>query len=211
MDHAISDPKAIRSLSRAFRHLGWSGFWSQIVIGALPIALMIYLFVFAASPTGPRAGFALVEYLTIAGLLVLAFTTYWSYRYTRLARRLNDPDRRPTFPVLIRAAWVGITASTMGIVFSLLVMLIEVAHLLFYFLKAPQGGVPVIQTTSAESASWVSAVDMLSLLALIFSLLAELIVLVFSLWLLFRSTLAAERAGEAVDEMLTPALEGDPN
>jgi hypothetical protein len=83
-------------------------------------------------------------------------------------------------------------------------MLIEVAHLLFYFLSTPQGGVQVVQTTSSDSASWVSAVDMLSLLALILCLLAELIVLAFGLWLLFRTSLAAakEQALTDVDQEL---------
>jgi hypothetical protein len=75
--------------------------------------------------------------------------------------------------------------------FSMIVILIEAANLLFYFLKSPQAGIPVIQTSGAEAAHWVSSVDMLSLMALILVLFAELIVLVFSLWLLFRTTLGS--------------------
>jgi hypothetical protein len=70
----------------------------------------------------------------------------------------------------------------------MVVMKIEVGHLLFYFLSAPQGGVPVFQTAGAAPASWVSAVDMLSLMALLLTLAAEIIVLVLGLWLLFRSS-----------------------
>jgi hypothetical protein len=55
-----------------------------------------------------------------------------------------------------------------GIVFSMFVMLFEVAHPLIYFLRAPQAGVPVIQTTGGGRATWVSAADVLNLLALIF-------------------------------------------
>jgi hypothetical protein len=79
--------------------------------------------------------------------------------------------------------------------FSMLVMLIEAATLLFYFLKAPQGGMPVIQT-GAGAVHWVSSVDMLSLVALILMLFAELVVLVFSLWLLFRTSLGAPELSE---------------
>ena len=213
MEHAVTDPKAIASLSRAFRRLGWSGFWFQVIVGAIPVALMIYLFVFARSTIAPRAGFALVEYLTVVGMAILLFTTFWFYRHAWLGKRISDPDRAPTYQALIRAAWTGIVASTLGILFSLLVMLIEVAHLLFYFLATPQGGVQVVQTTASESASWVSAVDMLSLMALLLSLLAELTVLAFGLWLLFRTSLLAAKigalpevdAGFASDEAGTPA------
>jgi hypothetical protein len=65
---------------------------------------------------------------------------------------------------------------------------------LFYFLSTPQGGVPVVQTTQADTASWVSAVDMLSLLALILTLFAELAFLSISQVCLFRSSAAAAAA-----------------
>jgi hypothetical protein len=66
-------------------------------------------------------------------------------------------------------------------------MLIEVATLLFFFLRAPEGGIPVVQT-GAQAAYWVSSVDMVSLLALALTLAAEITVLAFSLWVLFRAS-----------------------
>jgi hypothetical protein len=54
---------------------------------------------------------------------------------------------------------------------------------LIHFLRAPQAGVPVIQTTGGITASWVSAADMMSLVALIFGMFGEISVLTFSLWL----------------------------
>ena len=67
----------------------------------------------------------------------------------------------------------------------MLIMLFEVAQLLIHFLRAPQAGVPVIQTTAAGTATWVSAADMMSLMALILGLFGELTFLILSLWLLF--------------------------
>jgi hypothetical protein len=99
--------------------------------------------------------------------------------------------------MLTRAAWTGIFASVVGILFSILVMMIEVSHLLFYFLTTPQGGVQVVQTTGSDSASWVSAVDMLSLLALIVTLLVELIVLASGLWLLYRTLFSEYKFNKA--------------
>jgi hypothetical protein len=189
-------------VSRAFSRLGWLGFWLQIGIGAVPIALLIYAALFGGGDgVGTRGGFAPIGYLTIGSVLVLAFTTVWFYRYTRLARRMADPDRRPSFRSLQRAAWIGAAASTLGIVFSALVMMFEVVQLLLYFLRAPQAGVPVIQTTSSGSASWVSAGDMVSLLGLILTMQVEIVVLTLSLWLLFRATAkAAEDEGYRLHE-----------
>ena len=155
-------PSASDSLARAFSRLGWLGFWMQIAIGAIPVVLILYAFVFgSARPAGTRSGFPLIQYLTIASLLVLAFTTVWFYRYTRLAARLADPARRPTEFSVQRTVWTGVMASTIGIIFSMLVMFFEVAQLLIYFLRAPQAGIPVVQTTSG-AASWVSAADIVS-------------------------------------------------
>jgi hypothetical protein len=174
------------NLSATFLRLGWIGFWVQVVLGAIPLTLTIYAFIFGRS--GTRSGLPLIEYLTITGLLILIFTTIWSFRYTRLAKKLADPQRRVTQDEVRRTTWIGVLGGTLGLVFSMLVMLAEVTQLLFYFLRAPQAGVPVIQTGGATS-SWVSAVDIMSLLALIVIMFGELVVLMFSLWLLFRTVI----------------------
>jgi Protein of unknown function (DUF3611) len=184
----IIDPSTGRSLARAFSRLGWAGFWFQVVLGSLPIIVMIYYLAFSGSPTASRSGLPFIEYLAIANLLTLLFTVFWSYRYTKLAKRIVDPARTPSASSIIGTVWTGVTASTIGMFVSMIVVLIEAANLLFYFLKAPQGGIPVVQTGGAESQHWVSSVDMVSLVALILTLFAELMALIFSLWLLGRAT-----------------------
>src|SRR5262245_66107413 len=117
MVRKVFRPSPNDSLSQSFSRLGCLGFWMQVAIGVLPLALTIYALVFGrnAAP-GTRAGFPLIEYLSIARLLVLVFTTLWFYRYTRLAVRLADPGRRPAESAVQRTVWTGIKASTIGIV-----------------------------------------------------------------------------------------------
>jgi hypothetical protein len=161
---------------------------------------MIYYFAFARPDAEARSGLPLVEYLTIANLLLLLFTTFWSYRYTRLARRMMDPARRPEESHVVGVVWTGVLASAVGMLFSMIVMVIEAANLLYYFLKSPQAGIPVIQTSGAEAPHWVSSVDMVSLMALVLTVFSELIVLVFSLWLLFRTTMGSPEFPQAKAE-----------
>jgi hypothetical protein len=175
------------SLAKTYTRLGWAGFWLQVVLGSIPVLLMAYYFLFSRAASVNRSGLPFVEYLTIASFVILLFTMFWSLRYTRLGKKMLDPKTQPPEAKLISIIWTGVLASTLGMLLSMVIMLLEAGNLLFNFLKTPQAGVPVIQTTSAESISWVSAVDMVSLVALILMLLAELIVLVFSLWLLFRT------------------------
>jgi hypothetical protein len=199
-----------RSLARAFSRLGWVGFWMQIAIGSIPVALIFYgLLVDRISGGRTRGGIALVEYLTLGSVLILAFTTIWFYRYTRLAKRIGDPEHRPPQSALQRAAWTGVAAGTLGIVFSMLIVLFEVAQLLLYFLRVPQAGVPVVQTTTGGAATWVSAADIVSLLALVLTMFVELAVLALSLWLLFRSTVASVEYPRAAP--VTQPHPGDPH
>jgi hypothetical protein len=184
----------IDSLSKSFIRLGWVGFWFQVVLGALPVVLMFYLFVFSGSLSGPRSGMPLVEFLSLVNLLVLLFTIVWFYRYPTLGRRIADPQARPGESTILGSVWTGLVATSLGILFSMTVMVLEVGQLLFYFLSAPQAGIPAIQTTGAASASWVSAVDLVSLMALLLMLAAEVIALVLGLWLMFRTTQTSELA-----------------
>jgi hypothetical protein len=184
-------------LARTFSRLGWAGFWFQVVFGSLPVLVMAYLFTFSRSAPLSRSGIPFIEVLTAINLLLLLFTTFWSYRYTRLARRLRRPEGRPTESYVIRFVWTGVVASTIGMLFSMIVLLLEAGSLLFRFLKAPQAGIPVIQTTGGDAAYFVSAVDMVSLIALILTLLAELVVLMCSLWLLFKAGLIARELSPA--------------
>ena len=108
---------------------------------------------------------------------------------TRLAQRISNSTLRPSLFLVQKAAWIGVASSALGVVFSMLIILFEVAQLLIYFLRAPQAGVPVIQTTGGGQASWVSAADIMHLMALVVTTFGEFTVLVFSLWLLFRTTL----------------------
>jgi hypothetical protein len=185
----MTKPSTNSSLAGAFSRFGRIGFWLQIAIGSIPIALLIYSSLFGGGDgIGTRSRFGLVQYLEIGSLFVLAFTTIWSYRYTRLAHRIAMSDFGPSILSLQRAAWIGVAASALSIVFSGLVMMFEVTQLLLYFLRAPQAGVPVVQTTSGGPTSWVSASDILSLMGLIFATLVQIVVLMLSLWLLFRTT-----------------------
>jgi hypothetical protein len=142
--------------------------------------------------TGVRESLDITEYLAFFGLAILAFTTFWSFYYTRLAKRMRDPARRPTRDSIIRILWVGLWASCLGIVVSLLTLFIEVIRLLFLFLRAPQGGVPVIRTEPESRTEWVSAIDAVSLLAEVCTLAAEFLLLGMTLWLLFRITQLSE-------------------
>ena len=182
-------PSKGKSLAGAFLRLGWAGFWLQVVFGSLPILVLLYYLIFSKRAPDASGGFGFMEYLTIINLVLLIFTTYWSFRYTRIGRQIRSQQPGPSESHLIGTVWTGVMATTVSMLFSMIAIIIEAANLLFYFLKAPQAGIPVIQTSGVGGSYFATSVDMISLMALVLFLFAELIVLVFSLWLLFRTTM----------------------
>lgn len=175
-------------LAKSFLRTGRVGFWAQVGIGLVSVAMTISAFVLdRRTGMGTRGTLALIQYLTAASLLGLAFTTVWSYRYILLADRIADPARSPSMTSLRKIVWTGVAASTISLVLSMLIMLFEAVQLFLYFLRAPQAGISVIQTTGGP-ATWVSAGDILSLTVVILMTFVEVLVLVLGLWLLFATT-----------------------
>lgn len=186
MSESISSGNVAERIAKAFARLGWIGVCFQLVMMILPLFMLGY--VIYGKATGTRQLFDLTEYLAIIGLLILAFTTFWSFYYTRIAKKIRDPEQRPSLDTLEGKLWVGLWASSLGIAVSLITLFIEATWLLMLFLKAPQGGVPIIRTEVDNRADWVSAIDAVSLLAEVSTLAGEFLLLGLTLWLLFRVT-----------------------
>jgi len=187
--NTLDDPQyaKIDSLAVTFERTGRIGFWSQLVLGTFPVAVMIFVLFYAGNLSGTRSGVPIVEWLTLGNILVLFFTTFWFHRYRGLGKRIADPASRPTGEEVAGKVWTGLVASSLGVVFSILVMLFDVGQIFFYFLTAPQGGVPAIQL---DGATFVSAIDLASLMALVLTMAAEVLVTMMGLWLLFRTSRA---------------------
>jgi hypothetical protein len=69
----------------------------------------------------------------------------------------------------------------------MILMINAAGRFLFVLLTTPQTGIP-FAAAGADPAKTLSAIDAVSLFSLVLILTAELIVLAFSLWLLFRVT-----------------------
>jgi hypothetical protein len=171
-------------VAKSFSRLGWTGFWAQLVLAIVPLCMFIYIVWGRA--TSATVSLGVMDCLALVGLAVLVFTTFWSYRYAALAKRIADPERRPKKSFLTGVLWIGLWAGLLGIAISLVLMFLEVLRLLFLFLTAPQGGVPVVQTQTDNRTEWVSALDVVSLLAELCTLTGELLVLGLTLYLLWR-------------------------
>jgi hypothetical protein len=180
----LKDPE---KLAKHFLRLGWIGFWVQLVLLTLPVFLLLYVLFIKSSETILSKGIDLSAYLSNGSLLVMLFTTFWFYRYTKLAPKIVAPELRPSQNSVAKTIWVGLWASVVGVFFSMMLIVSAVTRLLFVLLATPQTGIP-IATTGSSPGHTLSAIDAVSLTSLLFTLSAELTVLLFSIWLLFKVT-----------------------
>jgi len=176
-------------LGKQFSRLGWIGFWIQFALLATPILLLVYILFISNPESAQRRGIELGNYLSYGSLLVMVFTAFWFLRYTRLGKRIADPERRPAQSSVVRTLWIGVWAGCLGIFFSMLLLMSAVGRMLFILMANPQTGMQIAQNLGAnDPTKSLSAMDAASLTALLFLLTAELVVLTLSLWLLFRTT-----------------------
>ena len=185
-------------LSRQFSRLGWLGFWIQVVMLAIPLLLLVYALFFRGPESAQRIGIDLSNYLSYGSLLVMVFTTFWFFRYTRVGKRIADPELRPTRASVEGTLWVGLWASGLGIAFSMALLFSAAGRLLFVLLANPQTGLMVAPGPGGDPTQSLSAFDAISLTTLLAILAAELILLAFSVLLLFRTT-RTPTADEAVE------------
>ena len=202
-------PSNPERLGKQFSRLGWIGFWMQLVLISIPIVLAIYV-LFLAGPESPQQrGIKLSNYLSYGSLLIMLFTTIWFFRYTRVGRRIADPELRPPQSSVTKTLWIGLWASCLGIASSMVLLINAVGRMLFILLATPQTGIPLAAPVGeGDPRGTLSAIDALSLSSLIIILAVELILLAFTLWLLFRVTRpSAERVEPAThdEDLSAPA------
>jgi hypothetical protein len=184
-------PANPQQLGKTFTKLGWIGFVIQLVLLTVPLLLAVYM-IFGFSPESPaRRGIDLSNYLSWGSLIVTIFTAFWFFRYPRLGHRIAEGDTRLSGAGVLKTVWVGIWASGIGIVFSMLLLFAESSRLLFVMLANPQTGLMISPNIGANPNQSISALDGISLLTLLILLTAELVVLGLSLWLLYRSATPA--------------------
>ncbi len=131
--------------------------------------------------------------LSFVDILTLVFTIYWCFRYTRLASKLEDSNQRPAKVRVIREVWIGIIANVGVILLAVLIGMVTVGGLLYVILSLPQGAATILLPapggTVINQGPIIVPMDMLGLLAVMNVILAGLVGVIVSLWLLHRSSI----------------------
>ena len=178
-------------LAQPFRLLGWIAFWIQLILAVIPVLLLLFA-LFMRGITSEGLGTTVEASLAYACLLFLLFSLLWSFRYTRLGRKLAGPEPRPKPVPVMRMLWVGLIGNLTGMVCSILVAMGAVGTMLFKVLSRPQGAIPTIDMRSGANAAgiassqWIVPLDVIWLQSLINTMAAQVVGIVVTLYLLYR-------------------------
>jgi hypothetical protein len=176
-----------QQIARSFRWLGWSGFWLQALLGFIPILVVIGNVVTKPMQTG---GFSFGLWLAVICLMILLFSTYWCFRYTQLANKLENRDLRPAKSQVIRDLKLGILTNIGIMVIAVFIALSRVGALTFKMLTLPPGATVItpnqIGTTVATPGAMIAPSNMIAIQAMINTIAAGLVGLVVALLLLYQ-------------------------
>lgn len=176
-----------QQIARSFRWLGWMGLALQSLLGFIPILVVTTNIM---SRPGQQPGrFSGGLWLSIACLIILFFSIYWCFRYTQLASRLEDRDRRPAKAQVIRDVKWGLVANIGIMAIAVFVALLRVGELTFTMLRVPQGATVItanpVGSTVAQGAV-ISPSNMIAIQAMVNAIAAGLVGAIVALLLLYQ-------------------------
>ncbi len=173
---AITPEKMATSL----RRLGWIGFWLEGAFGLIPILVIIIRVLLNPRPFSSSLGLV----LAIASLLALLLAMFWCFYYVLLARRLQRDGSRPSKGQVIGALWLGLKINIIGMICAGLIAMSQVGILTINMLRLPQGALIAPGTNNYL----ISASDLISVQAMINTILAQLVGMIITLLLLNQLT-----------------------
>lgn len=176
-----------QQIARSLRWLGWGGFWLQTLLGFIP--LLVVVTTVLSRTTQQRGGFSFGIGLAIFCLIILVFSIYWCYRYTKLARRLERSELRPAKAQVNRDLRLGLLANLGIMVIAVLIAMARVGELTVRMLVLPQGSTVVAPSqvgTMLTQGAIITPSNMITIQAMVSAVAAGLIGTIVALLLIFQ-------------------------
>ncbi|MCU0526036.1 MAG: DUF3611 family protein [Elainella sp. Prado103] len=175
-------------IARSLRWLGWIGCWLQSFLGFIPILVVIANVL--TKPARQAGGNSFGLWLAILCAIILFFSIYWCFRYTRLANQLEGRELRPAKTQVIRELQLGLLANLSMIAIAVLIALVRVGELTFKMLTLPPGATVIaptqVGTTLATQGALITPSNMIAIQAMINAIAAGLVGVIVALLLLYQ-------------------------
>ncbi|MEG3848323.1 DUF3611 family protein [Microcoleus sp. herbarium19] len=182
-------PAAVQRVAFALRTVGWACFWVQLVLAVVAAIILLFAIPFAIpSATAPAgstsAGTGGGVFFAICGLLVLGYSIYRAFRFTRLSRQLRSPGNavRPKKADTIKQVQLTLIANLVGMLLTLVGAEAISGTLLAKSLAQPQA----LFGAAVDLGRFIQPLDIFVVLANTHATVAHFVGIVGTLWLLDR-------------------------
>jgi hypothetical protein len=169
---------ARQRVANALRTRGAIAFWAQLVL----VITSTLILIFAIADPGFNINFgSLIRLIpTVGALILLGYSVYWSWRYTRLAKqlRLLNPDQYPNRAQVARILEQGMTINLIGLILTLMASQTIVTALLIKTLTIPAG------IAITKPGLLIDSLDIFVVQACLFLLTSGVIGITIAFWLL---------------------------
>jgi len=177
-----SVPQAVLRASSNLTAVGNIGFWIQIVVGAFAVVTFLFASMGLTFGQDRTGGIEAGIFSAFISLIFLGIAIYFSIRYRRLGRQLQNVDA-PTHPrradILKIIRW-GLMVNLIGMGLAIIGAASISGIVLVKSLSIPQG------TLAANPKQFVQSIDLLAIQANTNTIIAHFTGLLSSLWLLDR-------------------------
>jgi hypothetical protein len=176
---------SLKDIARTFRLAGWIGFWVQLVLTVVSSIILLFAGALSRTPganqNSPTTGIGIL--VTVFGIFVLFFNMYWAlFRYIPIGRKLDgSPSNRPKRHETIQVLRIGLIASLIGMLFSLLGAQATVGLLAAKAFNQGIGGF-----VNTDPSKFIQPLDILVVQASVNVILAQFFGITAALWLLNR-------------------------
>lgn len=161
MQSKTSSSPTKKEFAGTFRLLGRVSFWIHLLLGVVA-GIMLLLVMFSRNFSDINSAFiGFGIFLAVCGVIAVGFRIFWAYRYTKLAKRLQLPDKNlhPKKEEIIQVLRVGLIISLLGIGLGFLASEVAAIAVLGKTLAQPQG----VAVYNPETV--VRSIDLLLILA----------------------------------------------
>ncbi|WP_373462099.1 MULTISPECIES: DUF3611 family protein [unclassified Calothrix] len=172
----------IQSIANTIRFTGWIAFWIQLGLAVVSGLTLLFAATGRDFAEQKIAGLGVGVFWAGCGILVLLFSVYWDFRYTRIGKRLGNvnPALHPSKADTVKAIRWGIMAALIGILLNLLGAGSTIGVLVAKSISQPPG------VAFTDPYKIIRALDVFVAVANINGIAAHFVGTVSSLWLLER-------------------------
>jgi Protein of unknown function (DUF3611) len=111
-----------RGIGNTIRLIGWITLWTQLAIGVVSVLSLLFALTGRRFVQQPNTGLTIGVLWAVCGIVLLLFSLYWDFRYTRIGKALENPNPalHPSKPDTTRILRLGIIVGLVGILLTLL-------------------------------------------------------------------------------------------